>query len=296
MNIFYKLQVKRPSLTYILICIIAGFDALVSVVLVYPNDFAPEGVYGAVTMAQHILGFSAGYMFFIVNIPMVAAAFFILDKRFAVKNFLYVVSFSAICPALQWLVSRYGLTWLEYRARTPEGAVLIAVGVGAFNGVAYSLTVAMGGSTGGTDILAALANKVKPSFNVVWLIFTANASVALGSYFVYGRQVFPVLMSVVCSFVGGFVSDTIIKGAGAALKFEIITSRPEELSREIMERLRHGCTRIPARGMYSGTETALLICVVSTRQRTELERIIARHEDTFAYCSHVRRTYGYFRR
>jgi uncharacterized membrane-anchored protein YitT (DUF2179 family) len=103
-------------------------------------------------------------------------------------------------------------------------------------------------------------------------------------------------MSVVCSFVGGFVSDTIIKGAGAALKFEIITSHPEELSREIMERLRHGCTRIPARGMYSGTETALLICVVSTRQRTELERIITRHEDTFAYCSHVRRTYGYFRR
>lgn len=267
-----------------------------SVIFVYPNDFAPEGVYGLVTMAQYLLNFSAGYMFFIVNIPMVVAAFFVLDRRFAVKNFLYVIFFSAMCPVFQNIISAFDLSRLEYRSVTPEGSVVLAIGIGAFNGLAYALTVSMGGSTGGTDILAALINKFKPAFNTVWIIFTVNAGVAVASYFVYGRQTFPVLMSVICSFVGGFVSYVLIKGANSALKFEVITSEPQAIADEIMTELEHGCTRLPAYGMYSGEQSSVLICVVNTRQRADFEKIIARHEGTFAYCSQVRHTYGYFDR
>lgn len=296
MNILFKLQNKFPPLTYILISLIAALDALVSVIFVYPNDFAPEGVYGLVTMAQYLLNFSAGYMFFIVNIPMVVAAFFVLDKRFAIKNFLYVIFFSVMCLVFQNIISAFDLSHLEYRAVTPESSVVLAISIGAFNGLAYALTVSMGGSTGGTDILASLINKFKPAFNTVWIIFTANAGVAVASYFVYGRRTFPVLMSVICSFVGGVVSDVLIKGATSALKFEVITPDAQAIADEIMTELEHGCTKLPAYGMYSGEESYVLICVVNTRQRADFEKIIARHEGTFAYCSQVRRTYGYFDR
>ena len=296
MNILFRLQNKFPPLTYVLISLIAAVDAFVSVIFVYPNDFAPEGVYGLVTMAQHILNFSAGYMFFIVNIPMVVAAFFVLNKRFAIKNFLYVIFFSVMCLVFQNIISSFDLSQIEYRAQTPESSVVLAIGIGAFNGITYALTVTMGGSTGGTDILAALINKFKPAFNTVWIIFTANAGVAAASYFVYGRDMFPVLMSVICSFVGGFVSDTLLKGANSALKFEVITTEPDKLANEIMTELEHGCTKLPAYGMYLGEKSSMLICVVNTRQRADFERIISRHTGTFAYCSQVRRTYGYFER
>ena len=69
---------------------------------------------------------------------------------------------------------------------------------------------------------------------------------------------------------------------------------PEELSRELMQSLHHGCTVIPARGMYSNTERAMLICVVNRRQVVEFERIIKKYEGTFAYISTVNGTVGQF--
>ena len=296
MRTIFTLNKKIPLFSYFLISFIATADAFVSVLFVYPNEFAPEGVYGAVTMAQYILNFSAGYMFFIVNIPMVIAAFFLLDKHFAIKNLLYVVFFSVSCPILQLIISKFDLGWIEYKAATPESAIILAMCVGVFNGIAYALTVNVGGSTGGTDILAALLNKYKPSFNTVWIIFTANASVALASYFVWGRRSFPVLMSVICSFAGGIVSDAIFRGSNSALKFEVITPYPDAVANEIMRELQHGCTKLCACGMYSNQSYGMLICVVNKRQRADFEKIIDKYDGTFAYCSNVSRTYGDFNR
>ena len=146
----------------------------------------------------------------------------------------------------------------------------------------------------GTDILAALINHKRPAFNTVWVLFTINAGVAVMSYFVYGREYFPVAISVICSLMSGFISDTLLKGASSALKFEIVTSEPDEVAEQIMRELKHGCTRLDAHGMYSGQRRAVLICVVNPRQRTDFEKIIAAHKDTFAYCTPITRTYGLF--
>lgn len=296
MNWIYKLQKRFPWLAYILVSLIAAIDAWVSVIFVYPNSFAPAGVHGFTTMIQHALGFSAGYTFLLVNIPMLIAAFFLLSRSYSVKNLLYVVFFSGMCLVFQGLLSAFDLSRLEYHAVSPEGYAVLAVGIGAFNGIAYTLTVLLGGSTGGTDILAALINRRKPAFNTVWVLFTINVSVAVTSFFVYGREYLPVAVSILCALIGGSVSDSLLKGAGSALKFEIITPRPEELADRIMSQLQHGCTRIDAYGMYARKEYSMLVCVINPRQRTDLEAIIAGCDGTFAYCSPVKCTYGHFDR
>ena len=174
--------------------------------------------------------------------------------------------------------------------------MLAALGYGVFFGVLYPLTVWLGGSTGGTDIVAALANRKNPNFNTVWVIFSINSGVALMSYFVYGRRALPVILSVISSLLAGIISDYLLKGAMSALKFEIVTACPKELSAEIMERLDRGCTQIPARGMYSGSQTSMLVCVVGKKQRIEMERIIAKYDGSFAFCSSVKSIYGSFER
>ena len=296
MSIIFKLLNRFPWSTYIFISLIACIDAFVSVIFVYPNDFAPAGVHGYTTMIQHLLGVSAGYTFLIVNIPMIFIAFFVLDRRYSIKNFLYVVFFSSLCLVFQHIIASYDLSHWEYHAQTSESAMVLAIGIGVFNGIAYTLTVLMGGSTGGTDIVAALINHKRPSFNTVWILFTINASVAVMSYFVYGRETFPVAVSIVCAFVGGFISDTLLKGASSALKFEIITAEPDAIADSKMKGLKHGCTRFDAYGMYSGRSCSVLICVINPRQRTDLEEILSLHKDTFAYCTPITRTYGQFDR
>ena len=286
----------HPWSVYLIIAFLAAADALASIILIYPNDFAPVGIQGFTAMIQHLFGISVGYIYSFVNAPMLIIAFFVLSKSYSFKNLNYIITFSVMTVVFQEMILRLDLHWIEYCAQTPEQSLFAAMMYGVFFGIAYPLTVWLGGSTGGTDILAALVHHFKPAFSMVWVLFGINASVAVMSYFVYGRELLPVILSVMSAFVSGVISDHLFKGVDSALKFEIITCSPEALSKEIMERLDHGCTQIHARGMYSGADTAMLVCVINKRQRVEMERIIAQYEGSFGFCSPVKATYGDFER
>ena len=296
MKLLTNLLNKHPWLSYVFLFLLATVDAVASLALIYPNDFAPVGIQGFAVMIQEICNFSVGYTFFLVNAPMLLIAFFVLSRSYSYKNLCYILSFSAVTLALQELIARLDWGWVELVADTADKRLLAAAGYGLIFGVIYPLAIWLGGATGGTDILAGLVHHYKPAFNMVWVLFTMNTGVAIMSYFVYGRILFPVLLSILCSFVGSVVSDYLFRGVGTALKFEIVTDRPEELSREIMEFLNHGCTMLPSKGMYSGKDSALLICVVNKKQRVDMERIIAKYQGSFGYCSAVKSTYGEFDR
>lgn len=291
-----KMINRAPWISYVIITFLAAIDALVSIILIYPNNFAPVGIQGFTVMIQHLLGISVGYLYVFVNAPMLIAAFFVLKKSYSFKNLSYILSFSVMTVLFQKIISHFDLSFLEYRAQSEEQAIIAAVGYGAFFGVLYPIAVWLGGSTGGTDILAALINRFKPNFNTVWVLFSINAGVAAMSYFVYGRRALPVILSILSSLVSGFISDYMLKGAMSGLKFEIVTNKPTELSAEIMERLDRGCTEIPARGMYSGAESSMLVCVIGKKQRVEMEKIISKYEGSFGFCSPVKSIYGYFQR
>lgn len=296
MKLLTKILNKHSWVAYLLLTLLAMVDAVTSIALIYPNDFAPVGIQGFTVMIQELLNFSVGYTFFLVNAPMLLVAFFVLSKSYSYKNLCYILSFSAMTLLFQALIERMDWHWLEFVATSPEQKLLAATGYGLVFGVVYPLAIWLGGATGGTDILAALVHHYKPNFNMVWVLFYINVAVAVMSYFVYGRILFPVILSISCAFLGSVISDYLFRGVGMALKFEIVTDRPEELSREIMDFLNHGCTMLPSKGMYSGKDSALLICVVNKRQRVDMERIIAKYEGSFGYCSAVKSTYGEFDR
>ena len=289
-----KLISKYPWLAYLFICLAAVADAIVSIVLLYPNDFAPVGIQGFVTMIQHMLGISVGYLYLFVNAPLLILAFFILTKGYSFKNLSYILTFSVSTVVAQKIIAHFDLSFLEFHAKTDEQAIIAAALYGVFFGIGYPIAVWLGGSTGGTDIMAALINKLRPSFNTVWVLFAINVSVAAMSYFVYGRRALPVILSITCSLISGFISDFLLKGATSALKFEIVTASPEAMSAEIMEKLDHGCTKLPATGMYSGADCAMLVCIINKKQRIEMEKIIAGYQGSFSFCSPVKSTYGYF--
>ena len=159
----------------------------------------------------------------------------------------------------------------------------------------YSVAIRLGASTGGMDIVGSIVSYKNPELSLMWVVFGINLAVAFFSFFAYGMDYVPVILCIIYSFVTSRVGDFILKGARSASKFEIITSHPEELSQTLMTKLKHGCTVIPAKGMYSHTDKSLLICVVNRRQTAEFGRIIKEFKDTFVIMSPVARTYGNFK-
>ena len=102
------------------------------------------------------------------------------------------------------------------------------------------------------------------------------------------------LVALVSLFVTSKVCDMVLQGFKIAYKFEIVTTNPEEISEEILTKLKHGVTMMPAIGMYSHESRSLLVCVIRKRQIADLQKIIKKFPDTFAYFSPTAEVIGKF--
>ena len=256
---------------------------------VFPNSFAPAGINGFATIIQYLFHISIGYLSLIINIPLILLAWKKLNADFAKKSLLFVLVFSATTLILGHL----DLSGIAYDSGS--SAILGPAAAGVVSGAVYGLVLRLNGSTGGTDIVAAWVHKLHPEVSLVWVIFTLNASVAILSFFVYGYQFEPVILCLLYCYLSSRISDGILKGGKSALKFEVITRHPEELSSKLLQELRHGVTLIQAEGMFSKTPNYLLICVVNRHQVLQCQEVRTRFPGTFAYVSGVNETLGNFK-
>lgn len=290
-NSFRKI-LRSAFFQYVALVLVATAASFAFEIFVYPNNFAPSGINGFATLIQYVFHFSVGYISLLINIPMLIVAFFVIDRRYALRNLVFIIAFGVSGVVLRQM----DLSSIAFYAKDGGEAIMAAIAGGFFYGLFYSFAVRLGASTGGTDIMAAFINKKKPEMDTVWIIFVLNVAVAVLSFFVYGRNYVSVILCIINSYICGRVGDTILKGVRMAAKFEVVTTHPDELAAELMQKLSHGCTVIPAKGMYTRTDRSMLICVVNRRQVVDFEEIVRKYDDTFTFVSTVNGTIGSFHR
>ena len=86
---------------YACIVVLAFLMALSYEIFIFQNSFAPSGINGIATMIQHIFDFSVGYISLIINIPLATLAFFLVDRKFALRSGVFVLVFSVLLIAVQ---------------------------------------------------------------------------------------------------------------------------------------------------------------------------------------------------
>ena len=275
--------------TYCVIVALALICALNYQLFVFPNQFAPSGLNGICTMIQHVFGISVGYLSMLINIPLAIAVYLKVSKPLAIRSMVYVVTFSVALVALDHVdLSRFAYD----SGFSPILGPLVA---GIIGGSCNAWLLQASAYTGGTDFVAALIHKKNPEQSILGLIFTMNVFVAVASYFVYGYQIEPVILCILYAFASNTVSQQQVKSGRSATRFEIITDYPEELAEEIITRLHHSATLIPAKGMYSGKDKNLVVCVVNNTQVAKLSSIINSYPNTFAIMSGVNQVMGNFK-
>lgn len=278
----------KKLLTYVVIVVIAVVCALSYQLFIFPNKFAPAGLNGICTMIQYVFGINVGYLSLLINVPLAIWVYIRVSKPLALRSMLFVLIFSGALLLLE----RIDLSAFAYS--TASSAILGPLVGGIINGSCYSLLMKAGTYTGGTDFIAALIHKKHPEKSIFGLIFTMNVLVALASYFVYDYKMEPVILCILYSFASSTVSEHAIRNGRTAVRCEIITDDPEGISAAIIGQLRHSATLIPAKGMYSGRETNVLICIVNKTQIVALSSIIRSFPNTFAVFSQVNEVMGNF--
>ena len=275
----------------IIVVLLGILHSLSYEIFIFSNQFAPSGINGIATMIQYKLGFSVGYLSLIINIPLCLAVFFICDKEYAIKSFLFAGTFSV--GLLVWKATKV----LEpFIYETHISPLLAPIAGGAITGFVTALNMRVNSSTGGTDVIARIYNYYKPNSSIVHIIFILNVAVAASSYFVYDFAMDPVILCILYSFVSVMVSDKMLKADKAAVKFEIVTKHAEEISAEIINNLHHSVTEVNARGMYSHTDLQMLVCIINKHQVADLDRILAKYPDTFSFVTRVNHTIGNFKK
>ena len=287
-----KKSKSKKLLTYLVIGAVAVMAALNYQLFVFPNKFAPSGLNGICTMIQYLTGISVGYMSLLINIPLAIFVYLKVSKSLAMRSMFYVVVFSIMLVVLDKVdISRFA-----YYTENGTSTILGPLAAGIIFGAGYAVLVQGSANSGGTDFVAAIIHKYRPEKNLFYIIFALNVFVAVSSYFVYDYQIEPVLLCILYSFMSSTVSDRMTKSGRAAVRFEIITDRPEEIGQKIIQKLHHSATVVPARGMYSGKEVNMLICVVNKGQMAKLADIIRSYPNTFAIMSSVNAVVGNFKK
>ena len=282
---------KKKCFTYVVIIGLALISAINYQLFVFPNKFAPAGLNGLCTMIQYVLGINVGYMNLIINIPLAIIVYKYVSKVISLRSMVYVISFSLALIVLD----KIDIGEFAYATDNGTSTILGPLVAGIINGACYSMLIKACSSTGGTDFVATLVRKRHAEMNFMWIVFSLNTLVAFMSFFVYDYKIEPVLLCILYSFMSSSVSDKVLKSGRSAIRFEIITDHAEQISQEIITRLNHSATLVPGKGMYSGHETNILVCIINKTQIPVLGSIIRAYPNTFAVMSSVTEVMGNFK-
>lgn len=142
--------------------------------------------------------------------------------------------------------------------------LLAAVYGGVIQGIGIGLVFLGRGTTGGTDMMAALLQRKLRHYSIAQIMQFIDGAVVVVGMYVFGVE--RALYAIIAVFLVTKVSDGIIEGLKFSKSVYIITDKPDEVAKMVMEDLDRGITGIPAKGMYSGTDKLMLFCVVGKKE------------------------------
>ena len=195
---------------------------------------------------------------------MLIAAFIILGKKFCIKTVYAVIVVTILTSFFSHQMKGVYLLQDQPLWAAILGAVFCGCGVG--------LGFASGGSTGGTDIVAAIVNKYR-DISLGRVIMICDIFIISSSYFVV-HDWEKVLYGYVVLYVQAFCIDQVVNQRRRSVQFFIISKKYMEIGKRINTDADRGVTVVDASGFYSGQSVKMLFVLAKQRQSQTIFRLI----------------------
>lgn len=270
----------RAIKSYSIITLGALVAAVALNVFLVPFNIVAGGVTGIATLLYNLFRFPMGITMLVINLPLFLVGIRVLGGGFGLKTF-----YGTIMLAL----------WVEVTRLIPPitgDTVLAVIAGGTLLGVGLGSVFLAGATTGGTDVAARLGHKLLPFVDVgQWMcLIDFVIIVAVGFLFKnYELSLYGLLALVLSS----FVIDLMLTGANYADFVYILSPKNREIAQHILNKMERGVTGIYSRGMYSGEDGMMLMCVVKKFELARLKRIISEIDDqAFIIMTQARKVSG----
>ena len=215
----------------------------------------------------------------VLNIPLFFIAWRVKGFSFIKKAILGEISLS-VWLAIQPVFHLAG-----------DDLLLAALYGGVIQGVGIGLVFLGGGTTGGTDMMAAIIQKFLQHYSISQIMQIIDGAVVVVGMYVFG--IHKALYAIIAVYLVTKVSDGLIEGLKFSKAVYIITEKPEEIAGIIMEDLDRGATGINVKGMYSGQDKLMLFVVVNKKEIVMLkEKVDEIDPQAFVIVTDAREVHG----
>ena len=291
-----KAEVMREVKDYIYITLGLISYSLGWAAFLLPYQITTGGTTGISAIIYYSTGFPIQRSYFIINAVLMTFAIRILGPRFSIKTTYAIFMLTILLWLFQLLVNNY----VEVPDMTADGKPLL-LGPGqdfmaciigaAMCGVGLGIVFNYNGSTGGTDIFAAIVNKYI-DVTLGRMIMICDVFIISSCYFIF-HDWRRVIFGFVTLFIIGVVLDWIINSARQSVQFFIFSKKYDEIADRIIKDADRGVTVLDGTGWYSKANVKVLVVLAKKRQSLDIFRLVKRIDpNAFISQSSVIGVYG----
>jgi uncharacterized membrane-anchored protein YitT (DUF2179 family) len=202
-----------------------------------------------------------GLMIAVGNVPLFYAAYKLLDREYVLCALYGMVIFSFSIDATRFLT----------KMNLVDDIILASVYGGVISGLGSGIIFRVGGSAGGTDIIATLVKKYY-SYNIGVVVFSINLIIMTIAAFLFGLK--PAMYTLITMFIGASVTDKVIEGFNRKKTVLIISDVSEEIAAAILKEVGRGVTFLKGEGAYTRHDKKVVFVVVTLTQIARIKFIV----------------------
>lgn|SRR5574344_700800 len=239
-------------------------------VFLLPYQIVTGGVTGISAIIFYATKIPIEYSYFLINVILLIGALKILGMKFMIKTVYAILVLSVLLMIAQKLM--IGPGGKAYQVLGP-GQDFMSLVIGCcFTGLSLAVVFLHNGSTGGTDIIAAVVNKYR-NISLGRVLIVVDIIIIGSSLPIFGdwRKVVFGLCTMV---VENFVLDYIMNARRESVQFMIFSSKYQEIAKAIAEETDHGVTILDGHGWYTGKDVKVLCILARKRESVYIFRLI----------------------
>jgi uncharacterized membrane-anchored protein YitT (DUF2179 family) len=243
------------------------------VLFMIPYNIIAGGVSGLAIIFNHFFGWWVGLQMLIYNLILFYLSFKLLGTGLGVKSVYSAILLSLFTDLLQQgfnmdqlipnLIEKSGSSSIEI-------TLLSAFYGGLITGFGMGLVIWKGSTTGGTDIIAMILNKVF-SISVGTGLMITDTIITASSIFI--NPLLP-MYGVMAIFITARTIDGVLEGFESTRTILVISDHYEDIKNDIFNVLDRGVTYLKGVGSFSGQDKIVLMVVLSRNEIGTLKKII----------------------
>ena len=268
--------------------LITGFNLILGCALMgfatgqflLPNQLSTGGFSGIATILYYLLNINMGLSTILLNIPFLILAYIKLGKGFIIR---------AISGTL---LLAFFLSIFENLGPLTEDRFLGCVYGGIIMGLGTAFVLRAEASTGGSDLIMSVVRKYKPTVRSSTVIVVIDTIIVTLNV-IFFRTIEIGLYSALAIYIMGKIIDIVFEGINFSKMMIIVSEKYQEISDVISKEAKRGITALYGKGMYTGSEKTILLCVTSRGEVAKIRKLIEKIDpEVFLIITNAREVFG----